>query len=181
MFHVMPSDFDLQKSDLKKLDNNNESYVAPLLRKSISELSEQESRKQILRSWASFILSTDISVVLFYIIWSTLLPLEKQNIHRLSIWISFLGLFAFVLFVSAIAVMILVGGVFTCIQKAMLIILLLWLHIQSAHSILEVCVILLGGVFMAWYAFFKKESPSDETDIKSSNMLDDKLSAQTIV
>jgi len=168
-------------SDVKKFSsqsNNNESYVTPLLSKSISE---QDSRKQILRSWASFILSTDISIVLFYNIWSTLFPLEKQNIYLLSIWESFLGLFAFMLFVSALAIMILVGGVFTCIQKAMLIILLLWMHIQSANSIIEVCVILLGGVFMAWYAFWKEESPDNENDIKSSNMLDNKLSAQTTV
>ncbi|XP_058737697.1 uncharacterized protein LOC131609897 [Vicia villosa] len=176
----IPFDFDFS-SDSKKLStqpDNNESYVTPRLHKFISK---QDLRKELLRRWSSFLVSTVVFIGLFYNIWSTiLLPMQKQRIHRFYIWSSFLGLLGFIVFVSAVAVMILAGGVFSSTQKAMLIILLLWMHIQSANSILEVCVILLGGVFMAWYAFWKKESPTDESDIQSSNMLANKLSAQTI-
>ncbi|XP_058737712.1 uncharacterized protein LOC131609905 isoform X1 [Vicia villosa] len=170
-------DFDFS-SDSKKLSsqpNNNESYIAPRLHKFISE---QDLRKEILRRCSSFLVSTVVSIGLFYNIWSSLLPHQKQHIHRLSTWMSFLGLLGFIVFVSAVAVMILVGGVFSSTQKAMLIILLLWMHIQSANSILEVCVILLGGVFMAWYAFWKKESPTNESD---TNTDANKLSAQTTI
>ncbi|XP_058737713.1 uncharacterized protein LOC131609905 isoform X2 [Vicia villosa] len=170
-------DFDFS-SDSKKLSsqpNNNESYVAPRLHKFISK---QDLRKELLRRWSSFLVSTVVFIGLFYNIWSTiLLPMQKQRIHRFYIWSSFLGLLGFIVFVSAVAVMILAGGVFSSTQKAMLIILLLWMHIQSAKSILEVCVILLGGVFMAWYAFWKKESPTDESDTNKGN----KLSAQTVI
>ncbi|XP_058737715.1 uncharacterized protein LOC131609905 isoform X3 [Vicia villosa] len=173
----IPFDFDFS-SDSKKLSsqpNNNESYVAPRLHKFISK---QDLRKELLRRWSSFLVSTVVFIGLFYNIWSTiLLPMQKQRIHRFYIWSSFLGLLGFIVFVSAVAVMILAGGVFSSTQKAMLIILLLWMHIQSAKSILEVCVILLGGVFMAWYAFWKKESPTDESDTNKGN----KLSAQTVI
>ncbi|XP_058737722.1 uncharacterized protein LOC131609911 [Vicia villosa] len=158
-------------SDLNKLSSqpdDNESYIAPRLHKFISE---QDLRKEILRRCSSFLVSTVVSMALFYNIGSSLLPHHKQHIHRLSIWMSFLGLLGFMVFVCAVAVMILVGGVFTCMQKAMLIVLLLWMHIQSANSIIEVCVILLAGFFMAWYAFWKRDSPNNESDLKSSNML----------
>jgi len=151
-------------SDAKKLkqlssesDNNESCLVAPpRLNKLISE---QDIRKEILRRYSSFGVSTTVFLALFYNIWSCLLPLQKQHILSLSIWPSLLGLFGFMVFVCAVAVMILVGAVFTSMQKAMLIILLVIMHLQSANSILEVCVILLGGFFMAWYAFGRKESP----------------------
>ncbi|CAK8542816.1 unnamed protein product [Lathyrus sativus] len=156
----IPFGFDFQ-SDLNK------SYVIRLNK----FISEQGTREDILRRCSSFLVSTIVFLGLFYNIWSSLFPLQKQHIHRLSIWPSLLGLFGFLVFVCAVAVMILVRAVFTPMQKAMLIILLVWMHIQSANSILEVCLILLAGLFMAWYAFVKKESPNDESDVKSSNML----------
>ncbi|KAI5427816.1 uncharacterized protein LOC127126672 [Lathyrus oleraceus] len=166
-----PSDFDFQ-SDLKKLSSqldNNESYVAPRLQKFISE---QDLRKDILRRFSSFLVSSVVFLGLFYNIWSwsCLLPLQKQHIHRFSIWTSMLGLFGFLVFVCAVALMVLVGAVFTPMQKAMLIVWLVLMHLQSANSILEICVILLAGFFMASYAFWKKESPNNESDVKSSNI-----------
>lgn len=134
----------------------------------------------ILRRCSSFLVSTVVFIGLFYNIWSSLLPLQNEHIHRLSIWMSLLGLLGSLVFVCAVVVIILVGGVFTSMQKATLIILHVWMLIQSANSILEVCVILLGGAFMVWFAFWIKESPNDESDIQSSNTEANKLSAQTI-
>ncbi|KAI5427809.1 uncharacterized protein LOC127126666 [Lathyrus oleraceus] len=169
LLHIPEVDFDFP-SDLNKLSSlsdNNESYVAPRLHKLISE---QDLRKDILRSCSSFLVSSVVFIGLLYNIWSCLFSHQKQHIHRLSIWMSLLSLFCSMVFVCSVAVIILVGAVFTPMQKAMLIVWLVLMHLQSANSILEICVILLAGFFMASYAFWKKESPSDESDFKSSNI-----------
>jgi hypothetical protein len=64
-------------------------------------------------------------------------------------------------FVCSVAVMILVGAPFNSVQKAMLIFWTILMHVQSANSIIEVSVTLVGGLFMVWYAFGKKQQSNE--------------------
>ncbi|KAL5058667.1 hypothetical protein RYX36_030271 [Vicia faba] len=127
----------------------------------------QQIRKEIVGCISSFVVSTTVLLVIFYNIWSSLLsvinvqPLQKEHDHHISIWPSLLGLFGFMVLVCAIAAMILVGAVFTRTQKVMLINWVVLMHIQSANSIIEVFVTLIGGVFMGWYAFGEKQPPNE--------------------
>jgi hypothetical protein len=58
--------------------------------------------------------------------------------------------------VCAVAVMIIVRAPFTSMQKSMLIFWAILMHLQSANSITEVFLTLVGGLFMVWYTFWKK-------------------------
>ncbi|WJX77353.1 hypothetical protein P8452_60673 [Trifolium repens] len=125
----------------------------------------QHVRKEIVRSISSFIVSTIVFLGIFYNIWNSQLPI--MNVPALnkerdgSIWPSLLGLFGFMMFVCAVSVMILVGAAFTSMQKAMLIFWVIFMHLQSANSNIEVFLTLLGGLFMGWFAFGKKQ-PQNE-------------------
>ncbi|XP_058756137.1 uncharacterized protein LOC131629366 [Vicia villosa] len=127
----------------------------------------QQIRKEIVGCISSFVVSTTIFLGIFYNIWSSLLsvinvqPLQKEHDHRLSIWPPLLGLFGFMVLVCAVATMVLVGAVFTRTQKAMLIFWVILMHLQSANSIIEVFVTLIGGVFMGWYVFEEKQPPNE--------------------
>ncbi|CAI8613314.1 unnamed protein product [Vicia faba] len=127
----------------------------------------QQIRKEIVGCISSFVVSTTVLLVIFYNIWSSLLsvinvqPLQKEHDHHISIWLSLLGLFGFMVLVCAVAAMILVGAVFTRTQKVMLINWVVLMHLQSANSIIEVFVTLIGGVFMGWYAFGEKQPPNE--------------------
>jgi len=119
----------------------------------------QHRRKEIVRRFSSSVISTIVFLGIFYNIWNNQLPiinaplLRKEHDGLLSIWPSLLGLFGFMVFICAVAVMILVGAPFTGMQKAMLIFWAILMHLQSANSIIEVLVTLVGGLFMGWYAF----------------------------
>ncbi|XP_058737501.1 uncharacterized protein LOC131609729 [Vicia villosa] len=127
----------------------------------------QQIRKEIVGCISSLVVSTTVFLGIFYNIWSSLLSsinvqqLEKEHDHSLSIWPSLLGLFCFMVLVCAVAGMILVGVVFTRMQKAMLIFWVVLMHLQSANSMIEVFVILIGGLFMGWYAFGEKQLPNE--------------------
>jgi len=124
----------------------------------------QHIRKDIVQCLSSSVVSVVVSLGIFYNIWSSQLSifqvqsLHKEHSYRLSIWPSFLGLFGFMVFVCAVAVMNLVGAPFTSMQKAMLIFLAILMHLQSANSIIEVFVTLVGGLSMGWHAFGKKKN-----------------------
>lgn len=143
----------------------------------------QQIRKEIVACISSFVVSTTVFLGIFYSIWSILLkstsvqPLQKEHDHDHSIWPSLLGLFGFMVLICAVAAMILVGAIFTRTQKATLIFWVVLMHLQSANSIIDVFVILIGGLFMGWYAFWRKATT------KRSDMNKDakKLSAQTII
>jgi hypothetical protein len=127
----------------------------------------QHMRKEIVRCLSSFVVSTIVFLGISYNIWNNQLsiihvpPLHKEQNGRLSVWSSLLGLFGFMMFVCAVAVMVLVGAPFTSIQKAMLIFLAILMHLQSANSIIEVFVTLVGGLSMGWYCFGKKQPPNE--------------------
>ncbi|CAL5192839.1 unnamed protein product [Lathyrus oleraceus] len=127
----------------------------------------QQIRKEIVQYISSFVVSTTVFLGIFYNIWSRLLSsisvqsLQKEHDHRLSIWLSLLGLIGIMVFVCAVAAMILVGAVFTRTQKAMLIFWVVLMHLQSANSIIEAFVTLIGGIFMGWYAFGEKQPPNE--------------------
>jgi len=122
----------------------------------------QHIRKDIVQCLSSSVVSIVVSLGIFYNIWSSQLsifqvqPLHKEHNYRLSTWPSLLGLFGFMVFVCAVAVMNLVGAPFTSMQKAMLIFLAILMHLQSANSIIDVFVTLVGGLSMGWHAFGKK-------------------------
>ena len=119
----------------------------------------QHMHKEIVQRLSSFVVSTIVFLGIFYNIWNSQLSiihvpsLHKEHDGRLSVWSSLLGLFGFMMFVCAVAVMILVGAPFTSMQKAMLIFLAILMHLQSANSIIEVFVTLVGGLSMGWYSF----------------------------
>jgi hypothetical protein len=125
----------------------------------------QHVRKEIVRSISSFIVSTIVFLGNFYNIWNSQLPiinvpaLNKER--HVSIWPSLLGLFGFMMFVCAVSVMILVGAAFTSMQKAMLIFWVIFMHLQSANSNIEVILTLLSGLFMGWFALEKKQPPNE--------------------
>jgi hypothetical protein len=125
----------------------------------------QHVRKETVRCISSFVVPTIVFLGIFYNIWNSQLPiinipaLNKE--HNVSIWPSLLGLFGFMMFVCAVSVMILVGAAFTSMQKAMLIFWVIFMHLQSANSNIEVFLTLLGGLFMGWFAFRKKQ-PQNE-------------------
>ncbi|CAK8542556.1 unnamed protein product [Lathyrus sativus] len=127
----------------------------------------RQIRKEIVGCISSFVVSNTVFLGIFYNIWSILLkstsvqPLQKEHDHHHSIWPSLLGLFGFMVLVCAVAAMILAGAVFTRMQKAMLIFWVVFMHLQSANSIIEVFVILIGGLFMGWYSFGEKQPPNE--------------------
>ncbi|PNX72902.1 hypothetical protein L195_g028800 [Trifolium pratense] len=57
--------------------------------------------------------------------------------------------------ISSFVVSTIVFLAFTNMQKAMLIFWVVFMHLQSANSIIEVFVTLVGGLFMGWFAFGK--------------------------
>jgi len=115
--------------------------------------------KEIVQCLSSFVLSTVVFLGISYNIWnSQLLIIHVQRLHKehsahLSILPPFLTFFGFMVFVCAVAAMILLRAPFTCMQKAMLIFWALLLHLQSANSIIEVFVTLVGGLYLGWYSF----------------------------
>ncbi|WJX77355.1 hypothetical protein P8452_60675 [Trifolium repens] len=126
----------------------------------------QHTRKEIVRRFSSFVVSTVVFLGILYNIWSSSLSstiqVPPRNKERdASIWLSLLGLFGFMVFVCSVAVMILVGAPFNSVQKAMLIFWTILMHVQSANSIIEVSVTLVGGLFMVWYAFGKKQQSNE--------------------
>jgi hypothetical protein len=124
-------------------------------------INNQHNCKEITRPFSSFVVSAVVFLSIVYSIWNSqlsifnVLPLYKEHDGRHSIWPSLLELFAFMVFVCAVSVMILVGAAFTNMQKAMIILWLMLLHLQSSNSISEVFGTLAAGLFMVWYAFGK--------------------------
>lgn len=118
-------------------------------------------RKEFVQCLSSHVLSTVVFLGISYIIWNSELSiihvqvLHKDHGDRPSILPPLLTFFGFTVFVCAVAVMILVRAPFTSMQKAMLIFWALLLHLQSANSIIEVFVTLVGGLYLGRYAFGK--------------------------
>lgn len=120
----------------------------------------QNKRKKIVRRLSSFLVSIILLLGFIFNISiqfsvNQLQPLHKEHVGRLSIRPSLFVLFYFMVLVCAIVVMILVGGAFSSVQKAMLIFWLTLMHLKSANSITEMLFPLAGGVFIGWYAFSK--------------------------
>ncbi|MCH81049.1 hypothetical protein A2U01_0001827 [Trifolium medium] len=149
-------------SQVDSNEHNQRSITGNMISQLDNNEHNQHAREEIVRCISSFVVSTIISLGIFYNIWtSSLLSIIKVPLlikeRDAYIWMSLPGLFSFMVFVCAVAVMILVGAAFTRMQKAMLIFWVIMMHIQSANSIIEVFLTLSGGLFMVWYTFGKSK------------------------
>ncbi|KAJ1443633.1 putative transmembrane protein [Sesbania bispinosa] len=97
------------------------------------------------------VLFTIMFLGLLFDIWSQSSLMHKQRVS-VSIWPSLLGLFGFMAFVWAVAIMILVGAPFTRMHRAMLISWAIFMLLNSANSITATYVPMLGIFFMGWFA-----------------------------
>ncbi|KAK2415510.1 hypothetical protein QL285_037984 [Trifolium repens] len=147
--------------NMSSMQDNNELYWS----NNIYEYNQHIIRKEIVRRSSSFLVSTIVVLGIFYNICSSQLSIINfPTLHKernVSIWLSLLGLVGFMVFVCAVAVMIIVRAPFTSMQKSMLIFWAILMHLQSAKSIIEVFLTLVGGLFMVWYTFGKKQPPND--------------------
>ncbi|KAJ1376470.1 putative transmembrane protein [Sesbania bispinosa] len=108
----------------------------------------QHKRKEIA---LHHVLFTIMFLGLLFDIWSQSSLMHKQLVS-VSIWPSLLGLFGFMAFVWAVAIMILVGAPFTRMHRAMLISWAIFMLLNSANSITASYVPMLGIFFMGWLA-----------------------------
>jgi hypothetical protein len=163
-FTALPVNKEKQRSitgNMSSRIDNNELYWS----NNTYEYNQHIIRKEIVRRSSSFVVSTIVVLGIFYNICSSQLsiinfpPLHKER--NVSIWLSLLGLVGFMVLVCAVAVMIIVRAPFTSMQKSMLIFWAILMHLQSANSIIEVFLTLVGGLFVVWYTFGKKQPPND--------------------
>ncbi|KAJ1443635.1 putative transmembrane protein [Sesbania bispinosa] len=117
----------------------------------------QQKRKEIAQHVSSAVLFTIMFLGLLFDIWSQSSLMKKvQPLHTervpVSIWPSLLGLFGFMAFVWAVAIMILVGAPFTRMHRAMLILWAIFMLLKSANSITASYVPMLVIFFMGWFA-----------------------------
>ncbi|MCH79911.1 hypothetical protein A2U01_0000672, partial [Trifolium medium] len=163
-FTALPVNKEKQRSitgNMSSRLDNNELYWS----NNTYEYNQHIIRKEIVRRSSSFVVSTIAVLGIFYNICSSQLsiinvpPLHKER--HVSTWLPLLGLFGFMVFDCAVIVMIIVRAPFTRMQKAMLIFWGISMHLESANSIIEVFLTLVGGLFMVWYTFGKKKLPND--------------------
>lgn len=151
--------------------NNNPSLIQEFPRFHYQDLSPdktyeyiQHKHKEIVGWISSFVFSTVIFLGFTFSILnnlSSVIHVPQLHDDCLSILPSYITMTVFTLvwFICAFAVMtvmILVGAAFTSMQKAMLISWIIWLHLQSANSVMDVFVTLVGALVMVWYVFGKK-------------------------
>lgn len=134
-------------------------------------------RMKIIQWLSSYALSTNLLVFISCNIWSSISsvihvpPLHKKWDDRLSIWPSLLRLSGFMVFICAVAAMVLVRAPFTSMQKSMLIFWAILLHLQSANSIIDVYLTLVLALLVIWHAFGKKQPPDEDVINKYANKL----------
>ena len=148
----------LQKLDYSTCCNLNK-HNETMLKEPMFQLDDtfnQHKRKETTKRVPYFVIFPTLCLWILLVTRSLTTSTRVQPLHKehgsVSIGAPLLELFSFIVFVWAVATMILVGAKFTSMHGAMLLFWAILMHVRSDNSTSALYLSILGIFFIGWYA-----------------------------